>query len=226
MAAAERNDRSEINHALASLCETYWPPLYGYVRRRVVDAHEAQELTQAFFAELLEKNYLGDADKQRGRFRSFLITAFKHFLSKEWEKKKAQKRGGGQQTLSLDFQKADSSTRIDPVSSHLTAEQLYDREWAITLLGRIMERLQQKFQQRQQESQFETFKQFLIGERQTGDYRVAAEHLKMTEDAVRQHVSRMRKEYRNLLREEIAETVSSPEEVEDEIRKLFQSLEL
>lgn len=89
-----------------------------------------------------------------------------------------------------------------------------------------MERLQQKFQQRQQESQFETFKQFLIGERQTGDYRVAAEHLKMTEDAVRQHVSRMRKEYRNLLREEIAETVSSPEEVEDEIRKLFQSLEL
>jgi len=226
VAAAERNDRSEINHALASLCETYWPPLYGYVRRRVVDAHEAQELTQAFFAELLEKNYLGDADKQRGRFRSFLITAFKHFLSKEWEKKKAQKRGGGQQTLSLDFQKADSSTRIDPVSSHLTAEQLYDREWAITLLGRIMERLQQKFQQRQQESQFETFKQFLIGERQTGDYRVAAEHLKMTEDAVRQHVSRMRKEYRNLLREEIAETVSSPEEVEDEIRKLFQSLEL
>jgi len=89
-----------------------------------------------------------------------------------------------------------------------------------------MERLQQKFQQRQQESQFETFKQFLIGERQTGGYRVAAEHLKMTEDAVRQHVSRMRKEYRNLLREEIAETVSSPEEVEDEIRKLFQSLEL
>jgi len=128
VAAAERNDRSEINHALASLCETYWPPLYGYVRRRVVDAHEAQELTQAFFAELLEKNYLGDADKQRGRFRSFLITACKHFLSKEWEKKKAQKRGGGQQTLSLDFQKSDSSMRIDPVSSHLTAEQLYDRE--------------------------------------------------------------------------------------------------
>jgi RNA polymerase sigma-70 factor (ECF subfamily) len=225
VAAAERSE-PESDQALASLCELYWPALYGYVRRRVVDAHEAQELTLAFFAELLEKNYIGDADRQRGRFRSFLITAFKHFLSKEWDKAKAQNRGGGHRTLSFDFQKADSSIRIEPTSSTLTAEQLYDREWAMTLLSRTMERLQKQANERQQVIQFETIKRFLIGERQPGGYRAAAECLGMTEVAIRQAVSRLRKEYQKLLHEEIAETVSSSDEVEDEIHKLFQSLEL
>lgn len=225
MAAAERRD-SESDRALASLCEIYWTPLYGYVRRRVSDAHEAQELTQAFFAELLEKNYLGDADRKRGRFRSFLITAFKHFLSKEWEKARTQKRGGHLKTLSFDFQKADSSRGQDPVASSLTAEQLYDREWALTLLVRIMERLQETMQQKDRGEQYELLKGYLVGERQPGGYRETAERLGMSEEAVRQAVSRLRKEYRRLLREEISETVSDPAEVNDEIRKLFQSLEL
>lgn len=225
VAAADRED-TQSDQALASLCETYWTPLYGYVRRRVSDADEAQELTQAFFAELLEKNYLGDADQHRGRFRSFLITAFKHFLSKEWEKAKAQKRGGHLKTLSFDFHKADSSRGLDPAASSLTAEQLYDRDWALTLLGRIMDRLREQMEARGRGDQFQRLKGFLVGERQAGGYRSVADSLDMSEVTVRQIVARMRKEYRELLREEISETVSDPAEVDDEIHKLFQSLEL
>ena len=224
VAAAERRD-AESDQALSSLCELYWPPLYGCVRRRVPDAHEAQELTQAFFAELLEKNYLGDADQKRGRFRAFLMTAFKHFLSKEWEKAKTQKRGGHLKTLSFDFEKADSSRGLDPAGSTLTAEQLYDREWALMLLSRTMDRLSAEMERRSRQDQYEALKGYLIGERRDG-YRETSEKLGMSEEAVRQAVSRLRKDYRRLLREEISETVSTPDEVDDEIRKLFQSLEL
>jgi RNA polymerase sigma-70 factor (ECF subfamily) len=182
-------------------------------------------LTQAFFAELLGKNYVGSATPERGRFRAFLLTAFKHFLSKEWEKARAKKRGGGRAPISLDFAAADSNVRIEPVSE-LTPDQIYDRQWAITLLGQIMERLEGEFQQAGKANRFEELKGFMIGEHTGGTYAQAAARLGITEAAAKKAASRMRRRYRELLREEIAQTVSGPEEVEDEICNLFAALEL
>jgi RNA polymerase sigma-70 factor (ECF subfamily) len=191
----------------------------------VPDVNDAQDLTQAFFAELLEKNFVGTATPQRGLFRAFLLTAFKHFLAKEWEKAKAQKRGGGRAALSLDFAAADSSLRIDPAAG-LTPEQVYDQQWAIALLGEIMERLKAEFAEKGKANQFAELKGFLIRDHAGTTYADVAAKLNMTEAAAKKAASRMRKRYRELLREEISHTVSGPDEIEDEIRKLFGILEL
>lgn len=223
--SAGRDSSLESSRALESLCGTYWYPLYAYVRCRVADVNEAQDLTQAFFAELLEKNYVGSATPERGRFRAFLLTAFKHFLSKQWEKARAQKRGGGRATIALDFGSLDSSVRIEPASG-LTAEQFYDQQWAITLLGQIMERLEFEFQQVGKAKQFEELKGFVIGDHAGTTYAQAADRLKMTVAAAKKAASRMRQRFRELLREEISQTVAGPDDVEDEIRNLFATLEL
>ncbi len=221
--SAGRQSSPESNRALAALCETYWYPLYAYVRRRVVDVNEAHDLTQAFFCELLEKNYVESADPERGKFRAWLITTFKHFLSKEWEKAKAQKRGGGRTPISLDFAAADSNLNIEPASG-LTPEQFYDQQWAITLLSQIMDRLQAEFKQDGKGQQFELLKGHLVGDHEGTTYVDAAAALGMNEATTRKAVSRMRRRYRELLREEIAQTVSNPEEIDDEIRNLFATL--
>ena len=223
--SAGRESSPDSRRALESLCETYWYPLYAYVRRRVPDVAEAQDLTQAFFAELLEKNYVAAATPQRGRFRSFLLTAFKHFLSKQWEKGKAQKRGGGQTRISLDFESADSTFTVEPASG-LTAEQIYDQQWAVALLARIMQRLENELERAGKAKQFEELKGYLIGEHAGTTYAQAAEKLNMTEAAAKKAGSRMRRRYGELLREEIAQTVEGLEEVEGEIRKLFATLKL
>jgi RNA polymerase sigma-70 factor (ECF subfamily) len=223
--AAGGIEPKEARKALSHLCEIYWYPLYGYVRRRVPEVSEAQDLTQAFFAELLEKNYVSAAMPQRGRFRAFLLTAFKHFLSKQWEKARAQKRGGGFSPISLDFDSADSSFSIEPASG-LTADQFYDQQWAITLLRQIMGRLEGEFDRAGKARQLEVLKGFIIGDHAGSTYAQAAGELNMTEAAAKKAASRMRGRYRELLREEIAETVAGPEEVEDEIRNLFVILEL
>jgi RNA polymerase sigma factor (sigma-70 family) len=223
--SAGRDSSPDSKRALESLCETYWYPLYAYVRRRVPDVNEAQDLTQAFFAELLEKNYVGSAVPDRGRFRAFLLTAFKHFLAKQWEKAKAQKRGGGRAPISLDFESADSNLRIEP-SSGLTAEQCYDQQWAIALLGQILERLEVEFEQAGKAKLFDLLKGFIIGDHTGTTYAQVAESLNMTEAAARKSASRMRRRYGELLREEIAQTVAGPDEVDDEIRNLFATLEL
>ncbi len=225
IAAAGQQPSSESSRALASLCTAYWHPLYAYVRRRVSDVNEAQELTQAFFAELLEKNYVGAATPARGRFRSFLLTAFKHFLAKEWEKAKTQKRGGGRAPISLNFSAEDSRLCIEPASG-LTAEQYYDQQWAIALLGQTMERLKREFEETAKAPLFERLKSFLIGDHAGTTYAQAAAELKITEAAAKQAASRMRRRYRELLREEIAQTVAGPDEVADEIRNLFTTLNL
>ena len=222
--SAGHTSSANSRQALESLCETYWYPLYAYVRRRVLDVSEAQDLTQAFFAELLEKNYVGSATPERGRFRAFLLTAFKHFLSKEWEKAKAQKRGGGRVPMPLDFESADSRYSIEP-SSGLTAEQIYDRQWAVTLLGQIMRRLESEFDRDGKAKQFEELKGFIIGDHPGTTYADVAARLNMTEAAAKMSGSRMRRRYRELLREEIAQTVDGPDEVDDEIRNLFATLE-
>ncbi len=224
MAAGDAR-REDAQDALSQLCEAYWYPLYAYVRRRVPNVSEAQDLTQAFFAELLEKNYVGSATPDRGRFRAFLLTAFKHFLSKEWDKAKAQKRGGGRAPIPLDFESADSRIRIEPASG-LTAEQFYDQQWAIALLGQIMEQLEAEFEQSGKTKLFEELKGFIIGDHAGTTYGQVAEKLNMTEAAAKKAGSRLRRRYRELLREEIAQTVEGPAEVDDEIRNLFTTLEL
>ncbi len=216
---------TEADSALASLCEAYWCPLYSYVRRRVADTNEAQDLTQAFFAELLEKKYVEMATPERGRFRSFLLTSLKHFLSKEWEKAKAQKRGGGRSPISFDFESADTSFRIEPAGGH-TPEQLFDRQWAVTLLNRIMNRLADDWRRTGKVEQFEALYPFLVGDRVGKTYREAAAELGVSEAAAKMSVSRMRGRYRELLRDEIAQTVSQPNQIDEEIRNLFESLRL
>jgi RNA polymerase sigma-70 factor (ECF subfamily) len=223
--SAGRQSSPESNLALASLCEVYWYPLYAYVRRRVSDVNEARDLTQAFFCELLEKNYVESADPDRGKFRAWLVTAFKHFLSKEWEKAKALKRGGGLAPIPLDFAAADSSLGIEP-ATHLTPEQFYDQQWAITLLAHIMDRLQSEFEQDGKGGQFDILKGRLVGDHDGASYDEAAAALGMNEAAARKAVARMRRRYRELLREEISQTVSQPEDVDDEIRNLFATLQL
>jgi RNA polymerase sigma-70 factor (ECF subfamily) len=223
--SAGRDSSPDSKRALESLCETYWYPLYAYARRRVADVNEAQDLTQAFFAELLEKNYIGTAVSDRGRFRAFLLTAFKHFLSKQWEKAKAQKRGGGRTPISLDFESADSNLRIEPASG-LTAEQCYDQQWVISLLGQILKRLEVEFERAGKGNQFEQLNGYIIGDHTGATYAQVAESLNMTEAAARKSASRMRRRYGELLREEIAQTVAGPDEVEDEIRNLFATMEL
>jgi len=222
---AGRRSSPDSQKALQSLCEAYWYPLYAYVRRRVADSNDAHDLTQAFFAELLAKNYVGLARAERGRFRAFLLTSLKHFLSKERDKAKAQKRGGGKAPISLDFESADSRYRVEP-GCDLTAEQIYDREWAIALLGRILQRLERESAENGKAEQFEELKGFLIGDHGGATYADVAHRLGTTEAATKMAAHRLRRRYRELLREEIAETVSSPEEVEDEIAKLFVTLQL
>lgn len=221
--AAGHRASAESSVALESLCAAYWYPLYAYVRRRVSDVNDAQDLTQAFFAELLDKNYVGTARPEHGRFRSFLLTAFKHFLAKEWEKAKAQKRGGGRAPISLDFASADSRFCFEPAAG-LTAEQIYDQQWAIALLNQIMHRLQAELEVAGKREQFEELKGFVIGDHAGTTYADAACQLNLTEAAAKKAASRMRQRYRELLRDEIAQTVADPDEVEDEIRNLFAIL--
>ena len=219
LAAGNRN-HEESNRALEKLCRAYWPPLYAYVRRRVNDLHQAQDLTQAFFERLLEKEYLADADPQRGRFRSFLITAFKRFLSNERDKATAYKRGGGQLTFTVDFESQDRNW--GETQDSLTPQQIYERQWAVTLLGRVMTRLQREMERSGKSQQFHLLKGF-IGGSESATYATIAPALGLSESAARMAASRMRKRYRELLRDEIAQTVGSQDDIEIEVQELFST---
>lgn len=209
--------------ALATLCVTYWYPLYAYIRRVGNSPHDAQDLTQDFFAQLLVKDSLRAADRERGKFRSFLLASLNHFLSKERRKAHAQKRGGGQVPLSLDFEYGEERYRLEPAHD-LTPEKIYERRWAMTVLERAIGRLQAEFAKAGKKKEFERLKDFLGGSRDTVPYENIAAELGMTEGAVKVAVHRMRKRCRELLRAEIAETVAKPEEVEEELRCLFAAL--
>lgn len=218
--SAGREGGVESNAALDRLCRAYWPPLYAYVRRRVADVHEAHDLTQAFFERLLEKRYIAEADPERGRFRAFLITAFKHFLSREWDKANAQKRGGGRTAISFDFAARDAAWGA--LQDTLTPERIYERQWAVTLLGRVMQRLRREMERNGKGPQFESLKDF-IGGSGSSSYGAVAAELEITEPAARMAASRLRGRYRELLREEIAQTVASEEDIDAEVRYLFST---
>jgi RNA polymerase sigma-70 factor (ECF subfamily) len=223
LSAGERQDAT-AEAALAVLCERYWYPLYAFVRRRGYDAHQAQDLTQAFFVRLLEKNTLAAASPEQGRFRSFLLTALKHFLANEWDREHTQKRGGDRQRLALDYAAGESRWSFEPADL-LTPERLFERQWALTLLDTVIARLQDELVQAGKGRQFELLKGTLLGERAAGAYTAAAAELHMSEEAVRQAAHRLRKRFRELLRAEVAQTVAGPGEVDEEIQSLFAALE-
>jgi len=211
------------HEALARLCESYWYPLYAYVRRRVADASEAKDLTQAFFAHLLEKHAIAQADRNRGRFRGFLLTALKNFLANEWEKARAAKRGGGHVALSLDFDSGESRYSIEPVDK-LTPERLYERRWILTLLDHVLEKLRGELVEAGKDQQFDELKDSLAGDVAAAEYERAAEALGISPAAAKQAAYRMRKRYRQLFRAEVARTVADPEEIDDEIGRLLETL--
>lgn len=209
--------------ALASLCEAYWYPLYAFVRRCGYDADRAQELTQEFFARLLEKGYLRDADPVRGRFRSFLLAAMRHFLSNERDRLGAVKRGGRAAIVSMEIETAEGIyTREVPDTE--TPEVIFERRWALTTLERALARLRAEFEREGKQALLARLEGFLTGESETAPYAEVAKQLGMSEAAVKVAVHRLRKRYGALLRDEIGQTVLDPAEVDDEIRALFRAV--
>ncbi len=222
--AAAQQLTPEAERALSELCRKYWLPLYAYVRRRVSDVHEAQDLTQEFFCRVLERNFFAAADPSRGRFRAFVLTSLRHFLANERDKARTRQRVHGQPAWSFDF--VDGESRLSNLAvSQETPEREFDRQWAMTLLDQVLLRLRAEFREAGKETQFEQFKPFLAGGRDAGEsYAAVAESLGMTPDAVKVAAHRLRQRYRELLRAEIAATVTDPDDVDDEIRDLFQVL--
>jgi RNA polymerase sigma-70 factor (ECF subfamily) len=223
VAAAGQRESPESAAALASLCRLYWYPLYAYARRRLTTAEDAQDLTQDFFARLLEKEYLRQVDRQRGSFRAFLLTAFKHFLAKERDRAHAQKRGGGRSHLPLDFQVGERRYQLEPIHA-ADAEALYERRWALTLLEQTLAQLRDELTRAGKGRLFEALKGTLTGEDAPRPYAELADEMGLSVEAVKVTAHRLRRRYGELLRTEIAQTVSTPEEIEDELRALFAAL--
>ncbi len=221
--APGRPKSASYQQALETLCQTYWFPLYAYLRRHGSNSHEAQDYTQAFFTALLDKGGLGLADPKRGKFRSFLLASLKHFLSNERARVRAKKRGGGRKVLSLDFENAESQYALEP-RDELSPEKLFERSWALTVLDRTMAHLQAEAVTANKQKTFERLKSYLTAGKGSAPYRDAADELDMTEGAVRIAVHRLRKRYRELLRDEIAQTVTSDDQIDEEIRDLFTAL--
>jgi DNA-directed RNA polymerase specialized sigma24 family protein len=210
-----------VHDALEKLCRTYWPPLYAYVCRKGYSSHDAEDLTQSFIARMLEKNYLGQADRQKGKFRSFLLTSLQNFLAHEWERASAKKRGSGKRPVPWDELSARNGYGR-AATSDLTPDKAYDQRWAFTLFQQALARLRAEFAAAGKGEQFQQLKGFLSDEADTGAYATVATRLKMTSGAVAVAVHRLRQRYGELVREEIAHTVAHPADVEDEMRYLIK----
>jgi RNA polymerase sigma factor (sigma-70 family) len=209
--------------ALERLCQSYWYPLYVYVRRRGHSPSDAEDLTQEFFARLLEHNWIAHADRHKGRFRSFLLMAIKRFLAKEWEKVKTIKRGGQVRLVPLQLDTAEIRYTREPADT-CTPEQMYEKQWALALLETALSRVRKDFAHEGKSALFQTLEPCLIGSRERQPYAALAAELGMTEGAVKMAVCRLRERYRACLKEEIGHTVASPAEVDEELRHLFRVL--
>lgn len=209
--------------ALESLCRAYWYPLYAYVRRRGHSPPDAQDLTQEFFARLLEHNWIAHADRHKGRFRSFLLMAMKRFLSKEWDKVKTLKRGGQVRFVPLQLDTAETRYTREPADTR-TPEQMFEKQWALTLLESVLKQLRRNYASDGKGGLFATLEPCLIGRGEAQPYAALAAELGMTEGAVKVAVCRLRERYRDCLKEEIGHTVASPAEVDEELRHLFRVL--
>ena len=220
---AARNDSAQAQRALSDLCSGYWYPLYAFIRRQGVSPHDAQDLTQEFFARFIAGNYLSDISPDQGRFRAFLIACLKHFLANERDRARAQKRGSGHRIISFDETDAEERYKFEPADTE-SADKLFERRWAMTLLEKVLTTLRAEFRRDGKEATFEKLKPALTGARETQPYAELARELKMSEGAVKVAVHRFRHRYRELLRQEIACTVSNESEIDDEIRYLFSVL--
>jgi RNA polymerase sigma factor (sigma-70 family) len=211
------------SEALEQLCRAYWRPLYAFVRRRGHDEHTAKDLTQAFFARLLEKNDVADADAGRGRFRTFLLAALNHFLANEWDKARRLKRGGGMTLLSLDDADAESRFQLE-CSPAGSAEKAFDRRWAEAVLEAVFRRFDLEVRESGDAARYDVLKPYLLGGSGETSCADAAKRLGISETGVRSAVHRFRKRFRELVRAEVANTVGSPGEIDAEIRYLFEAL--
>lgn len=220
--AAGQRSTPESDLALEELCRTYWYPLYAYVRRRGHTKEDAEDLTQAFFARLLEKNSLQGLSSERGKFRAFLLAALKHFLANEWDRASRQKRGGGSVHLSLDWESGDERYQCEVVDT-LSPDLQYDRAWAVTLLERVVARLREEHVAEQKAELFDVLKPFLTMEKGAIPYAEVASRLDMSEGAARVAVHRLRQRYREVLRAEIAQTLADASAVAEELQALFAS---
>jgi RNA polymerase sigma-70 factor (ECF subfamily) len=218
--AAGRRHTPQSDHALEELCRTYWFPLYAYVRRRGHTKEDAEDLTQSFFERFLEKNYLEGLSAERGRFRAFLLASLKHFLANEWDKSQRQKRGSAATHLSLDWQTADTQFQL-AATAEPSPDKAFDREWAVALLDKVIKRLQVECEADGRTRQFAQLKTFLTAGKGELSHADAARTLGVDEGAVRVAVHRLRKRYRQLLRDEIAQTLADPAQVDEEMRALF-----
>jgi RNA polymerase sigma factor (sigma-70 family) len=221
--AAGQREAPGSEAALATLCRIYWYPLFAYARRHSSRFEDAQDLTQEFFARLLEKDFLRQADQRRGRFRSFLLTAFKHFLANERERANAQKRGGGRAPLPLDFPSGERRYLAEP-SQDATAETAFDRAWALTLLEQALSRLREEQAAAGKARLFECLKETLTGIDAARAYADLAAELGMSTEAIKVSVHRLRRRYGELLRAEIAQTVTTNDQIDDELRDLFAAV--
>lgn len=217
---AKRTHSDASRAALASLCEAYWYPLYRYARARGFGHEDARDLTQSYLTMLLEKNYLKDVRAREGRFRSFLLTSFQHFLSKERDRARALKRGGGLAPVSLDGTEAEARHASEPRASG-TPETIFERAWALTILERALERLRQEAVAREKEPEFERLRDYLTGREPRAPYGDLAREMRTTETALRALVRRLRQRYGTLLRAEIAETLADPAQADAELRYLL-----
>ncbi len=221
--AAGQSDSPDGRKALGVLCQTYWFPIYAYLRRRGYDEHQAADYTQGFFAHLLEGSGLQNVKREKCRFRSFLLACLKNFLADDWRRTRAAKRGGGKRFLPLEITDAENSYTLEP-GDNLSPDLLFDRSWALTLLGGALGKLRSEYTRAGRGEVFECLKGHIAREQGTSSYDHVAAQLGMTEGAVRTAVHRLRSRLRDLVQAEIAETVATPEQLEEEIKDLFTVL--
>ena len=219
LAAGERGSAG-AEEALARLCAEYWYPIFAFVRRQGHATEEARDLTQGFFARLIEKGDLAVADRSRGRFRSFLLTACQHFLSNERDRERALKRGGGRLPVPIDVAMAEGRYKRALAHSE-TPERLYDRQWCLTLLAQVLDDLRKDYADAGREAFFDRLKDYLVADGSAGTYKQAAGDLGMTAGAVKVAVHRMRRRYQEGLRRRVADTVESTQDIDEEIRHLL-----
>ena|ERR1051325_3056715 len=221
--AAAELPSPENSLALTELCRGYWYPLYAYVRRKGYEVPDAQDLTQEFFARLLEKNYLGSVDRRKGKFRSFLLASLEHFLAKEWTRAHRLKRGGGQTIIAWDGCDPEERYKLEPADDW-TAERIYERRWALTVLEQAMSALELEYKVAGRQNLFESLKVFISGEEDEISYSNLAAHLQMNEGAVRVAVHRLRQRYGDSVRNELAKIVQRIEDIDEELRHLLEAL--
>lgn len=220
---AKDGSSAAARSALASLCESYWPPVYAFIRRHGLAPADAEDLTQSYFARFFEKGYLHDFRPEAGRFRTFLRASVSHFLANEWDRERAKKRGGGVPRISLDAASAEERLRLEPVD-RLTPEAVFERTWAAAVLARCLDRLREEHTAGGGRERFDRLKPFLTGDGASGQYAALARELGLGESTVRVAVHRLRRRFATVLREEVANTVADAKDVDGEIRFLLEAL--